>query len=249
MRRSAQLVSCSLGALIVSLSIAVPGSSVLAQPSMIPQFDYFTTGFRLDGAHQFAPCETCHTDAIFVGTPIDCAGCHTRASRVPASPRPAHHIFASERCESCHHTGAWVPTLRVDHLEVFGACMTCHDNRTAMGKPVGHLPTSDTCDDCHRTTSFAPAVFDHVGIMGGCFGCHDGLTALGKPPNHIPATNQCEDCHSVLSFSPVGRVDHNQVLGTCSSCHNGVIAMGQHAEHIPTTAECDSCHTTTVWAP
>jgi hypothetical protein len=219
-----------------------------AQPSVASQFDHFTTAFRLDGAHQFAACESCHVDGQFAGTPVECAGCHTQGSRVQATAKPAQHHLATAQCDSCHRTAAWVPVARVDHLEVLGACQSCHDNVRAMGKPANHIPAGNQCDDCHRTSAWPLAVFSHSGITSGCFGCHNGTFAITKPPNHIPATNVCEDCHNVVAFSSVARVDHLQVLGVCSGCHNNVVAAGQPVGHIQTTQECDSCHNTTSFA-
>ena len=187
------------GASLLMLLLPLTGS---AQSSLASQFDHFTTGFRLDGAHQFATCGSCHVDAIFTGTPIFCAGCHTQASRVQASTQPAQHVLSSERCDACHQTDTWVPVVRVDHLEVFGTCASCHDGRIAMGKPFDHFPANEQCDSCHWTTAFAPALFDHVGIVSNCVSCHDGIQAMGKPFNHIPATNVCEDCHNTISFGP-----------------------------------------------
>jgi hypothetical protein len=234
-----------VGALLL---LAALSGGAESQERSSPVFDHFTTAFRLDGAHQFATCEGCHVDGLFAGTPVQCSGCHGQGTRVRATFQPVQHIRTTEFCDSCHRTTGWVPVVAVDHVEVFGTCASCHDNRLALGKPVNHLPTSNQCDDCHRTVAFSPATFDHVGISSGCFGCHNGATAFGKPADHIPATNICEDCHSVIGFSPVGRVDHTQVLGVCSGCHNNVIAMGQFAGHIATGAtECDACHNTTAW--
>lgn len=238
-----------LGICLLCCAALVP-SAARSQSSLASPFDHFTTGFRLDGAHQFAECESCHVDGMFVGTPIHCAGCHSDSNRVRASRQPAQHVLASEQCEACHRTSGWVPVVRVDHLEVFGTCVSCHDGLRASTKPPDHLPASEQCDDCHRTTAWVPAAFDHAGIVVNCFSCHNGNVAMGKPIDHIPATNVCEDCHNVVMFSPVAGVDHFQVLGTCSSCHNGVTAMGQHAQHVPTGgAECDTCHNTQSWVP
>lgn len=233
---------CWLGAVVLLSLPLTPGSSVAQW-----RFDHFTTGFRLEGAHRLAECESCHTDGMFAGTPTDCVGCHSQASRTNATSRPQTHITTTDRCDACHRPTAWVGITRVDHLETLGSCNNCHNGRKADGKPPMHLPTSDQCEDCHRTTSWLPAAFEHSGIVGGCFSCHDGMTATGKPVTHIPATNLCEDCHNAFSWSPVSRVDHLQVLGVCSSCHNGVIATGQHPQHIVTSEECDSCHNTLAW--
>jgi hypothetical protein len=235
-----------IGPLALVLLAAGPAG---AQRSGTAVFDHFTTAFRLDGAHQFATCESCHVDGLFAGAPLQCSGCHAQGARVRATSQPAQHMLTTELCDSCHRTTSWVPVVAVDHVEVFGTCVSCHDGGRALGKPPDHIPASDQCDDCHRTIAFSPATFEHAGITGGCFTCHNGTTALGKPVDHIPATNICEDCHNVVSFSPVARVDHAQVLGVCSGCHNNVIAPGQFPGHIPTTAECDTCHNTTAWKP
>jgi len=228
------------------LAMLLPPAAT-AQSSIASNFDHYTTGFRLDGEHQFASCESCHADGMFVGTPITCVGCHTESSRVRASNKPPTHVLTSEICATCHRTSGWVPIMRMDHLEAFGSCVSCHDGRRARGKPPNHVPASNMCDDCHRTTAFVPATFAHSDIFDGCSSCHNGAIAMGQSPTHIATSSLCEDCHNTLSFSPVIRVDHDQVLGTCSSCHNGITAMGQHPQHIPTTAECDSCHNTAAW--
>lgn len=238
-----------LTGLIVLLATLLAPTTVMAQSRVRSSFDHFTTGFELDGAHRFADCESCHMDGMFVGTPTQCAGCHTNASRIRAATKPAKHALSSQNCEACHRTSAWAPIVRMDHLEAFGQCADCHNGRKFAGKPVSHIPSSEQCDDCHRTTAWVPAAFDHSGIFGNCFSCHNGTVATGKIVNHIPATNFCEDCHNTMTFSPVARVDHMQVIGTCSSCHNGAIATGQHPQHIPTTAECDTCHNTMAWRP
>ena len=215
----------------VAVALLALGLGVLGGNDGYANFDHTTTGFRLDGAHARASCDSCHASGIFAGTPTQCVSCHSEAGPVRASTQPAQHIATSQRCESCHREYTWAPVLRVDHLEVVGTCASCHDGRRAMGQPIDHLPTGTACENCHRTTAFSPAHFDHVGIASGCFSCHDGVTATGKPPSHIPATEVCEDCHR----------------STCSSCHNGVIAQGQHSQHIPTTSECDACHSTNGW--
>jgi hypothetical protein len=227
------------------LALALLAGGAASQERASTVFDHFTTAFRLDGAHQFVACEGCHVDGLFAGTPAQCGGCHAQGTRVRATFQPAQHIRTTEFCDSCHRTTGWVPVVAVDHVEVFGTCMSCHEGVHARGKPADHLPTGNQCDDCHRTAAFSPATFDHVGIVGGCFGCHNGAQAAGKPADHMPATNLCEDCHSPISFAPVGRVDHAQVLGVCSTCHNNTIARGQFPGHIPTGAtECDACHNT-----
>ncbi len=233
---------CQLGTVALLMLLVAPGYS-LAQST----FDHFTTGFRLDGAHRFAECESCHADGLFAGTPTQCSGCHAQSGRIDATAKPAVHVPTTDRCDACHRPNAWVAVARVDHLEVLGTCSSCHNGSKAAGKPVTHLPTGDQCDDCHRSTAWVPAAFDHAGITAACFSCHNGMLAMGKPVDHILATDLCEDCHNTITWSSVSRVDHLQVLGTCSTCHNGMVATGRHPQHILTTAECDTCHNTIAW--
>ena len=115
------------------------------------KFDHLSTGFRLEGAHDYADCESCHTDGVFAGTPTTCVNCHTQASRIQATSKPATHLRTSDRCDSCHRPFAWVSVARFDHLEVRGTCSSCHNNMIVAGQPPQHIPTTAECDTCHNT--------------------------------------------------------------------------------------------------
>lgn len=149
---------CSWGPVVAaftaSLIATVLVGTATSQTAITAQFDHFTTGFRLDGAHEFGECASCHLDGMFVGTPINCSGCHTNAGRIRATAAPPTHNVVTERCESCHRTSTWAPAVRVDHFEVLGSCYSCHNNQRAPGKPVNHIPAGNQCDDCHNTRSF-----------------------------------------------------------------------------------------------
>lgn len=118
------------------------------------QFDHFTTGFRLEGAHRFAECETCHSDGNFAGTPTRCGECHAQASRTRATWRSPTHLSTTDRCDSCHRPNSWTPVIRFDHLEVHGACSSCHNNVTVAGQHPQHIQTTTECDDCHNTRAW-----------------------------------------------------------------------------------------------
>ncbi|MFO1428204.1 MAG: cytochrome c3 family protein, partial [Steroidobacteraceae bacterium] len=133
-----------------------------------PAFDHLTTGFELTGGHRDLRCESCHVDAVFKGTPRECARCHERGARIGASARPASHVLSSDRCADCHTTTAWVPASRFDHSQVRGSCASCHDGMRATGKPASHVQTAENCDVCHTTGAWAPARFDHSGITANC---------------------------------------------------------------------------------
>jgi hypothetical protein len=147
------LQSLTLKVLVgAALLFALAHVATVARPqaSLSSVFDHFTTAFPLDGAHQFAECESCHVDGMFSGTPLECRDCHSQRSRIRATAQPAKHLPTSEHCESCHRTNGWVPVARVDHLEVNGSCFACHNGTVAMGKPVDHIPAPNFCEDCHR---------------------------------------------------------------------------------------------------
>ena len=68
------------------LLLTMLGSAALAQ-SPGSKFDHLTTGFELTGAHRLQPCESCHVDAVFKGTPRVCVTCHSPGSRIGATPK------------------------------------------------------------------------------------------------------------------------------------------------------------------
>ena len=115
------------------------------------QFDHLTTGFRLEGAHRVADCESCHSDGVFAGTPTVCTDCHSQASRIRASWQPQTHLTTTDQCDGCHRPFAWVPVARFDHFESRGTCSSCHDNRIVAGQHPQHIQTSEECDSCHNT--------------------------------------------------------------------------------------------------
>jgi hypothetical protein len=177
--------------------------AAVPQASVSSAFDHFTTGFALDGAHQFAACESCHVDGQFSGTPLQCDGCHSQGSRVRATFKHARHGLTTDYCEACHLTSAWVPVPRVDHAEALGTCNGCHDGSRAAGKPANHIPASEQCDDCHSTARFSPVMrVDHFQVLGVCSGCHNGTTARGQFAGHIPTVEECDACHNTAAWRP-----------------------------------------------
>lgn len=145
---------------VIALTVYFHAIPAQGQSSVASPFDHFTTGFRLDGAHQVVACDGCHSDGMFAGTPTQCAGCHVQGSRVRATFQPPRHILTSRQCESCHRTNSFSPVVRVDHVEVFGACMSCHNGVKAMGQKPNHIPTGTTdCGACHRPLAWTPTSF------------------------------------------------------------------------------------------
>jgi hypothetical protein len=200
-------------------------------------FDHLTTGFELVGEHRDLACESCHVNAIFRGTPHDCASCHGVGTAVRASARPQNHIQSSARCEACHTAAGWAPAVSFDHTEALGGCTTCHNNVQAQGKGPQHVVTSLACDACHSTIGWA------------------GVAAM--PANHIPTSAPCSQCHTTAgSYATYSVTGVHQGVTGCLTCHAPAVAASfanvtittTPAGHIPIgSLDCNGagCHSTT----
>ncbi|MEW6330732.1 MAG: hypothetical protein AB1560_04640 [Pseudomonadota bacterium] len=228
------------------------GDATAASAKRNVHFDHIKTGFPLTGAHVALPCETCHVQGTFKGTPKKCETCHTPGSRVQsATVKPSNHVPTNQACGQCHTSTASWKVARFTHVGVTPhQCGQCHNNSIAQGKPANHPVTNQPCDTCHRTTTWMSAAFTHLGVMpGGCASCH-GSTATRKPANHIPTTLSCDACHTTGGSFTTSRFTHSATQGVmplqCATCHNGSYtqwnALGKHAAHVATTASCDTCH-------
>ncbi len=89
----------ALAAVLLASALMVPAPSIGASasgaaasagaaPITVP-FDHLPTGFELDGVHRDLPCEACHLNAVFKGTPRDCGVCHITGSVFNATPKTA----------------------------------------------------------------------------------------------------------------------------------------------------------------
>jgi hypothetical protein len=262
---SAVVTPAAAATLLYSETLDTAGADKLSQLQLAQKqertsqsnsrFDHLQTGFSLTGAHRSVRCESCHVRGIFTGTPKLCVGCHSRASRIATTVKPAKHIPSSPECDLCHTPTVWSIARFNHNTPGLGgtprACIRCHNGTTATGKPGNHLPTTASCDSCHSSRAWVPAIaFDHAGVPPGtCAQCHNGTTATGKPGNHLPTTASCDSCHSTTAWRPA-TFDHSTVApGTCASCHNGTTATGKPSGHFVTTRSCDACHSTSRWLP
>src|SRR5712672_2967882 len=230
-------------------------------------FDHLTTGFELIGQHRDLPCEACHANAMFQGTPKDCGACHGIATTIRATGKPANHILSTDQCAACHTPIAWNPAVNFDHTQTRGSCSTCHNGVQAQGKGPTHIVTDLECDVCHTTLSWGGAMFSHVGVTSNCASCHNGVSATGMPATHIPVgtpPTPCEGCHSSTNFTTWAGtlINHLAVTAlTCASCHETGNYLGMHPStntaagdsrppaaldrSHPTTGDCSQCHSTT----
>ena len=150
-----------IGVLLVALAIACglllsppcAQAAAAAAPITVP-FDHLTSGFELDGVHRDLPCESCHLNAVFFGTPRDCGSCHTTGSQFNATPKTATHIPSSNNCAACHNTISFRPAFHFDHAEVLGSCVSCHNGTIAQGEGPTHPQTSQNCAACHSVMTW-----------------------------------------------------------------------------------------------
>jgi hypothetical protein len=250
-----------LSAMALALLVLAPavGFGVSDAPPITVPFDHLTTGFELDGLHRDLPCEACHLNAVFKGTPRDCGTCHITGSRFNATPKSATHIPSTNNCAACHNTISFRPYVHFEHREVLGTCVACHNGVTAQGKGPSHPATSQECEACHTVISWnPPKAVDHtqipLAVAGFCIICHNGVQASGKPADHIATNLECGDCHLTTSWAGAS-FDHTGITTGCASCHNGTKAVGKQGGHMPTSALCENCHTTGIgtkspsWVP
>ncbi len=228
-----------------ALWLAAPAAAQFETPSR--QF-HEKTSFRLEGRHLAVPCESCHLNGVYKGTPTKCMDCHwTRRQD------DRFRLQLGSQCEQCHTPVSWT-SARFDHGAITGmqlsgahralACQSCHTNgnfRTASSSCLschqkdyqaatnpnhvaGGFPT--TCDTCHRAsdTSFNQAHFDHQA----------SFPLLGQ---HV--LQACAACHQNNVFRGTSR--------DCVGCHrvdyNRTTSPAHAAAGFPTT--CESCHRAT----
>ena len=254
---------CGIAVLALALAPAAvmpppPLAAAAVSPITVP-FDHLTTGFELDGVHRDLPCESCHLNAVFRGTPRDCGTCHITGSLFNATPKTATHVPSTNNCAACHNTISFRPDVHFDHAEGMGSCVSCHNGSIAEGEGPTHPATSQDCAACHTVISWnPPKVVDHtqipLSVAGFCIICHNGTQAAGKPAGHIATNLECGDCHLTTTWTGA-TFDHTGITGGCVNCHNGTKAVGKQGNHMPTSNLCEDCHTTGIgtstpsWTP
>ncbi len=253
---------------LLGLALLIASAAVLGATPVRPTFDHTTTGFELLGRHRDLPCESCHANAVFKGTPKDCGACHGVGTVIRATAKPTNHILSTDACGACHSEIAWSPAVTFDHTQSRGSCSTCHNGVQAQGKPPTHIVTDLECDACHTTLTWGGALFTHQGVTGNCAECHNGVAATGMPANHIPVgTTPCEGCHSPSNFVSFAgtKINHLAVTAlSCASCHETAAFLGMKPssntvaadsrpnatldKNHPVSGDCGQCHDTTTFA-
>jgi hypothetical protein len=193
-------------------------------------FDHSQTAFPLTGLHQSIPCNACHANGVYSGTPKACVACHASDD--------AHGGSFGTNCGACHTTSGWA-NASFDHSQTAFplsgahgglACSSCHQNGQYAGTP-------SSCASCHGEPAY------HAGLFGtDCKSCHTTNAWLpasynrshGFPLNHGNAGGDCSACHG----SPLPNY-------TCTKCHahDPARMADKHAEKgITDISDCLGCH-------
>ena len=194
-------------------------------------FDHSQAAFPLTGVHIEVPCEECHLEDVFDGTPGECVDCHRQDD--------THAGTFGESCGECHNTANWGDAvfdhskaafpLSGAHLEV--PCEGCHLGDVFVGTPeecsachtdpVYHLGLFiGTCDRCHATQAWSPASFDQPHI----FPIIHGESGISPCQTCHPDSLSIYTCYGCHEHSPAGIENEHLEEGIsdfqdCVRCH------------------------------
>jgi hypothetical protein len=217
-------------------------------------FDHSLTLFPLTGAHMRQTCVACHGDNIYTGKSGDCVTCHLPQYQAAQTPNHAQGGFPL-RCQPCHSTTAWTPSLF---------------SHTATRFPLTGAHVAVPCTDCHVNNQFA-------GIPSSCFDCHAADFQGAANPSHASGNfpHECAQCHTTAGWSPASfnhgatgfpltgahvplacqschtNGNYQLVYSECYQCHQQDFAQPVNPNHttLQFSHRCEQCHTTTVWNP
>src|SRR2546429_6954855 len=97
----------AFAALLLTLGLLPQG---MAAPPIRYNFDHLTTGFELIGQHRDLPCESCHANAIFKGTPKDCGD--RKSTRLNSSHGYISYAVFCFKKKNRQHIAEWLVVTR-----------------------------------------------------------------------------------------------------------------------------------------
>ncbi len=204
-------------AVAAALGVATPAAAQFETPNR--RF-HDETSFPLDGRHRDLPCQSCHQDGVYQGTPNQCFDCHWVKRQ-----DDRFRLQLGSECAQCHRSTAWSDTRWE------------HEAMTGMSLGGAHRLLS--CQSCHMNDSFQMAQTD-------CVSCHLADYQATQAPSHLAAgfPTDCEACHRAgdTTFTQA-RFDHAAafpLVGVhaqqlCATCHTGGVYAG-------TPSACVGCH-------
>lgn len=193
------------------------------------------TKFPLNGKHEKAKCDACHTGDMYRDKlAMTCVSCHKK--------QDPHKGQLGEGCQKCHSETGWRQKIAFDHdlthfpligLHAVVPCEECH-------RTPSYKDTSAKCSNCHKDTA-------HEGRLGSdCAACHNpngwelwrfDHTKQTKYP--LTGAHQGLNCHLCHKEKNVAKISQSTV---CYACH---VDDDTHQGNFGTA--CDKCHTTTTF--
>ena len=235
------------------------------RPSSWPRVEHQRTRFPLEGAHERARCEDCHTRAA-AGSPEA-----TLLGRARVRMRPA-----SARCEDCHldpHAGRFASNGERRHA---GGCLGCHSRAAFRPSTYDGPAHADSrfplegahravpCQRCHVELEHAraaatprsgpPTELRFAMRERTCADCHED--PHGGQFRARADRGACDACHDAQAFAPARHFDHDRdarfrlqgahARTPCSACHRPGPAGASGSRVVvyrSTPTRCESCHT------
>ena len=222
-------------------------------------FDHLITGFELTGQHRDLPCESCHVNALFKGTPRECSACHGVGVMVRATAKPPTHILTSNNCERLPHADGLEPRGELRPRRSAGQLLELPQRRAGAGQgsELTSSPTSNAMPAIRRSggrarSSTTPAW--SVAAPPATTAYRSRHAGDAHPDRHrtlrgVPHTD------AYTSFSGA-KINHSAVSPpmACAACHEaglsffGVSVVTRPAAPQPTSGDCGVCHTSTTSA-
>jgi hypothetical protein len=134
------------------------------------RFNHDTTQFALVGTHRAVSCTECHRPpnlertmlhVQFTEATTACNGCHE-------NPHAQQFGTRAQRCETCHDSHKWKPSLFDHEKTAFSLkgghqdvpCSACHVNKRMVdgAAVLFYKPTPTQCSDCHTSGVPKPKV-------------------------------------------------------------------------------------------
>jgi LEA14-like dessication related protein len=181
------------------------------------------TKFPLTGAHVNVPCNACHINGQYAGTPTDCYSCHAKDYKGTTDPNHVQAAFPTD-CSMCHSTVSW-------------ANATFNHNNTPFPLTGAHVNVP--CSSCHINGKYA-------GTPTDCYSCHAKDYKGTTDPNHVQAAfpTDCSICHSTSTWAGA-TFNHNSTPFPLTGAHVNVPCASCHinGKYAGTPTDCYSCHT------
>lgn len=144
-------------------------------------FDHNKTQFPIRGIHEAVPCNNCHSNGLYRGTPTQCVACHSKEYQAASNPNHVTAGFSTD-CATCHRALTWQPAAFFPHQQFFPI---------AAGDT--HRPGRwQSCTDCH-SASPNYSTFE-------CINCHEHSQSStdrhhGEVSGYVYQSSACYRCH------------------------------------------------------